>query len=679
MITRWAWLLIYRSLPRSRWHRFFTIVSMKTAYRSLWRVPGYEIRCAWREALTRFGATSCSPIRKFSPPRSNFSRAALTNSASAWLPATSKPTSTPPTNSTGFLKGFRRLQMKLRDSRREFLRTAGLSAAAATSPRLPFATLAMAEPAGAPLQEFGYSDVTISSELHERQLRESQAVLMELSEDSILKPLRAMAGQPAPGAELGGWYLYNPDYDFRTDDAGFAPAAPFGQWVSALARGYAINPSPALREKVLRLNRLYAETISGDFYDKNRFPTYCYDKIVCGLIDSHQFVHDPDAFAILNRTTDVAMPHLPGKAIEHDQVWRPGKDESWTWDESYTISENLFLASQRGAGERYKTLGAQYLDDAYYDPLAEGRSNLEGRHAYSHVNSLCSAMQAYLTLGSEKHFRAAKNGFDFVAAQSFATGGWGPNEMLHAPGSDAIAESLTKTHRSFETPCGAYAHFKLTRYLLRVTRDARYGDSMERVMYNTILGAKPPQNDGRTFYYADCNFDGRKVYSKNRWPCCSGTFPQIAADYGVSAYFRDERGVYVNLYIPSSLSWRKGSARLTLLQTGGYPEESHVRLELTLSQPTEFALRLRIPAWAEAASISINGKMLLQPALPGTFAELRREWKNGDRVDLEFPLRVRLEPLDSRHTNLVAVLSGPLVLFAIRDKDLSDVSRQQLM
>ena len=54
-----------------------------------------------------------------------------------------------------------------------------------------------------------------------------------------------------------------------------------------------------------------------------------------------------------------------------------------------------------------------------------------------------------------------------------------------------LGPSLTDMHKSFETPCGAYAHFKLTRYLLRITRDARYGDGMERVLYNTVLGAKP--------------------------------------------------------------------------------------------------------------------------------------------------------------------------------------------
>src|SRR5260370_15860566 len=155
------------------------------------------------------------------------------------------------------------------------------------------------------------------------------------------------------------------------------------------------------------------------------------------------------------------------------------------------MPENLFLAYQRGAGERYRAVAMQYLSEPCFDRLAEGQNDLAGRHAYSHVSSLCSAMQAYLRLGSEKHLRAAKNGFDMLAAQSFATGGWGPEEVLRATGSVDICDSLTKTHSGFETPCGSYAHFKLTRYLLRVTRDPRYGDSMERMMYNTILAAKP--------------------------------------------------------------------------------------------------------------------------------------------------------------------------------------------
>ena len=114
------------------------------------------------------------------------------------------------------------------------------------------------------------------------------------------------------------------------------------------------------------------------------------------------------------------------------------------------------------------------------------------------------------------------------ARQSFATGGWGPDETFRAPGSGDLGESLKQTHSSFETPCGAYGHFKITRYLLRVTRDSRYGDSMERVLYNTILGAKPIKEDGTSFYYSDYNNQfAKKGYYRDKWPCCSGTFRRL--------------------------------------------------------------------------------------------------------------------------------------------------------
>jgi uncharacterized protein len=529
----------------------------------------------------------------------------------------------------------------------------------------------------APLEEFGYGDVELTSDLHEKQLAETHDLLMSLSEDSLLKPFRQMVGQPAPGDDLGGWYQYDAHNRDHLFEIGFAPGCTFGQWVSALARSYAIHPSPETREKVLRLNRLYAKTIAGDLYENTRFPAYTYDKLVCGLIDSHQYVGDPDAFAILQETTKTALSHLPKHAVEHGQRWRSNPDVSYTWDESYTISENLFLAYQRGAGDQYRDLAVQYLDDAYYDPLAEGRSNLEGRHAYSHVNSLSSAMQAYLTLGSEKHLRAARNGFDMISAQSFATGGWGADEILRAPGSPEIYKSLTASHASFETPCGSYAHFKLTRYLLRVTRDSRYGDSMERVMYNTVLGSLPLQADGRNYYYSDYNFQGRKVYKTQRWACCSGTLPQVAADYRINTYFRDAQGVYVNLYIPSTLRWTQGGAQMELTQKGEYPYDSHVQFEVKASKPVEFAVNLRIPAWADKASIAVNGRRISSPD-PGSFAHISRQWKTGDRIEVELPLTARLEAIDAQHPETAALVVGPLVLFAIGESQ-PKVTRAQLL
>jgi hypothetical protein len=551
--------------------------------------------------------------------------------------------------------------MGSRLTRRDFARLATGAAAAGC---MPLAAAGAATPP--PLAELPYGDVSVESDLHRAQLDNTHAVLMSLNEDSLLKPFRQMAGQPAPGEDLGGWYNYNTDYDWHLDDAGFAPGATFGQWVSALARYHAITGSAAVRAKVLRLNQLYAATIDEAFYDKNRFPAYCYDKLLLGLIDSHTLAGDADAYAVLARTTRAALPHLPPHAIDRELEWRPGKDQSYRWDESYTNPENLFLAYRRGAGRRYRDLAVRFLDDAsWFAPLARGDNVLAGKHAYSYVNSLSSAMQAYLTLGSARHLAAARNAFTMLSEQSYPTGGWGPDEKLMAPEGPEVYASLSSTHNSFETPCGAYAHFKLTRYLLRVTRDARYGDSMERVMFNTVLGARPMHADGRAFYYADYNFAGRKVYSNHGFPCCSGTLPQVATDYGINAYLKDARGLYVNLYLPSSVRWSVAGTRLRLTQRGDYPFDDHVSMQLAASQPREFALRLRIPAWAQAARIEVNGRRWAGAAAPGTFAELSREWRDGDRIDLELPRAQRLEAVDRQHPDIVALLAGPLVLFPL--------------
>jgi uncharacterized protein len=541
-----------------------------------------------------------------------------------------------------------------------------------------------------PLQEFGYGDVELAPGRMRTQFEETQAVLLGLNEDSLLRPWRLRAGLPAPGGPLGGWYDEVPLIKTPSGGEGFAPGHCFGQWISALSRGYAASGDPAAKAGVERLLDLYEPAISGKFYTNFRFPAYNYDKMVIGLIDAHQFAGIDRAFALLDKTTDAAGPHLPPKALDRDDVqrrWRASIGENttddYTWDESYTMAENLYLAAQRGAGERYRTMAPKYLlNETYFDPLSEGKNVLPNHHAYSFCNALSSAMQAYMVGGSEKHLRAAMNAHEMIiTTQSYATGGWGPDESFRTPNTGALYASLTNTKHSFETPCGSYAHFKLTRYLLRVTRDGKYGDSMERVLYNTVLGAKTLEKDGHAFYYSDYSNTGNKFYFDDKFPCCAGTLPQVAADYHILGYFHDGDGVYVNLYMPSTLKWKtENGAHVALTQSTAYPLDGRIEMVMKTSKSAEFALRLRIPAWAhgdEGAAVRVNGLTVNVPVNKG-FASLRRKWKDGDRVELNLPLPMRLEAIDAQHPETVALVRGPLVLFAMTE-EAPRVSREQLL
>jgi DUF1680 family protein len=564
-------------------------------------------------------------------------------------------------------------------NRREFIKSSATLSAAALSPR----TLrALAPNASAPLRQLDYSQVQLLDSPLRQQFDYNHAFFLALDNDRLLKPFRQLTGMPAPGEDMGGWYSPSPDFDPAKNFTGYVPGHTFGQYVSGLARAYAITGDKPTQQKISALVTGYAATVSPKFYANYNLPCYTYDKIVCGLIDAHQFAQDPIALKVLGPATDAVMPYLPDHALTRAEMRaRPHPNISYTWDEPNTLPENFYLAYLRSNNPRYRTLAQRFLQDTtYFTPLSHNENVLPGEHAYSHVNALSSAMQAYLVDGSTMHFDAARNGFRFVQQQSFATGGWGPNETFQKPDSSGLADSLTHTHSSFETPCGAYGHFKITRYLLCATGDPAYGDSMETVLYNTILGARPIQPDGTSFYYSDYNNDANKFFHPDKWPCCSGTFPQLTADYGISSYFATPRGLSVNLYHPSHVTWKQDGANVTLTQSTSYPNNSDVTLIISTERARSFPIALRIPAWSGPATRAlVNGRTApnLTPQ-PGTWLTIDREWRNNDRIELTLDMPLRLIPLDAQHPNLVALMRGPVALFAVLPAPVQFTSRQLL-
>ncbi|MBV8866332.1 MAG: glycoside hydrolase family 127 protein, partial [Acidobacteriaceae bacterium] len=138
--------------------------------------------------------------------------------------------------------------------------------------------------------------------------------------------------------------------------------------------------------------------------------------------------------------------------------------------------------------------------------------------------------------------------------------------------------------------------------------------------------------------------------------------------------------VFVNLYLPSTLRWiSTDGAQLALTQTGDYPLEDQITMHLRASRPSSFALRLRIPAWSSRTEllIQINGERV-QASIQTGFATVQREWKDGDRIELKLVLPVYLESIDSDHQDTVALLRGPLVLFAV-GSNMPGVTRQSLL
>jgi len=504
-----------------------------------------------------------------------------------------------------------------------------------------------------------YSDVKLTGGPLRAQQDRIHASYMGLDEDRLLKVYRQRAGLPAPGEDMGGWY----------DADGFGPGQVLGQIISGLSRFYCSTGDAATQAKVKRLVEGFAATIDSDDYwypslkSSTACAAYTLDKVLIGMLDAYRFAGVSIAPDVARRCIKGSMRYLPPRAYERFEAPKQAY-----YDETYTLPENLFYTYETTQDPAYREIAQRYLmDKTYFDPLSRGENILPGLHAYSHVNALSSAARAYLVLGERKYLEAIRNAWDMLGkTQSYASGGWAPNEEFVVPDKGLLGESLTTTHAHFETPCGAYAHFKLARYLLRFTGEGRYGDGLERVLYNTILGIKDPKGDGHVFYYSDYHPSTQKAYMPDKWPCCSGTTPQVVADYSVSAYFRSEDGIYVNLFMPSEVKCEVQGVPVRLIQTTTYPETDSTEMRLEVAAPSEFTVYVRIPGWLQSpARLAVNGKAFSAETQPGSFAGIRRRWQSQDTIQVQLPFSFRLEPVDEQHPDTVALMWGPLMLVAL--------------
>jgi DUF1680 family protein len=514
------------------------------------------------------------------------------------------------------------------------------------------------------LREFAYSDVRLTGGPLKAQYDWVHAHFLSLDNDRLLKVYRQRAGLPAPGEDMGGWY----------DADGFVPGHTIGQYISGLSRMYATTRDRSTLAKVKDLVSGYAATLGKDGYPYASekaavtWPCYVLDKYVVGMLDAHRLAGLGAGRELLPRIIHGAIGHIP----DHTYDRTPDSPKQAPYDEPYILPENLFHTYELTGDPQWLAMARLYLlDKEYFDPLAQGRNLLPGKHAYSHVIALSSAAKAYEVLGDVKYLDAIRNAWDILEeTQQFASGGWGPKEAFVPPHEGKLGESLTEHREHFETPCGCYAHMKLARYLLRFTGDPRYGDGLERVLYNTILGSIEPSNNGDYFYYSDYQAGAKKGFYKRKWPCCSGTLVQGVADYAVSVYFQDSGGIYVNLFAPSEVRWNAGGVPVRLIQSTGYPAADSLELRVEVPAPAEFAIHVRMPAWLSgAAAVSVNGKSVDVAAERKTFATVRRRWRRNDTLEVKLQFRDRTEAIDDRHKDTVALMRGPLMMVAVNAPD----------
>ena len=525
-------------------------------------------------------------------------------------------------------------------SRREFL--GSLAAAAAVSSKAQ-ASESGAEPK---VETFEYANVRLHASQFRSHYEATRDFYFALNEDDLVHGFRAEAGLPAPGKGLDGWC--------RKDSS-----VVFGQWLSGMARMAKAGEDDGMRDKAARLVDAWGKTFAAR---PNAGGHYAFDKMVCGLLDIHLYTGNPDALPLLKQLTETGRKQLSRTrtlASAKDPQASAGDCLEW-----YTLSENLYRAFLATGDALYKDFGDVWRYEAYWSRFADTAKPAPLRaHAYSHVNSFSSAAMTYRATGDERYLKIARNAYDFIRqSQMFAAGGYGPGERLVGYDGE-LGRSLELHADTAEIGCGTWSGFKLSRYLTSYTGEARYGDWIERLLYNGIGAALPMAGAGDTFYYSDYRIgSGTKYYLWDHWPCCSGTHIQDVADYYNILYFRDHAGFYVNQFVPSEVTWQRGADRLRLTLSTEYPASDRIEMQIAAEKPVSAAIRVRVPDWAERFTMAVNGRAASSEAKASNWAVIEREWSDGDRIELRVPMTLRAETVDTEHPDRFAVLYGPLVL-----------------
>ncbi|PPK92501.1 hypothetical protein CLV92_114102 [Kineococcus xinjiangensis] len=466
------------------------------------------------------------------------------------------------------------------------------------------------------------------------------AYMRFLDMNRLLYSFRATAKLSTQGAApCGGWE--SPTWIWRGHTT--------GHYLSGASLAVAATGDATLRSKVTylvsELGKCQANAVAAGLPAGylNAFPVshftrmqngeyivvwYTTHKIMAGLLDAHRLLGNDQALDVLLKLADWVDRHTAQRGAEALQ-----RDLDIEFGGMNEVLANLY---QLTGNSRWLTVAQRFDHKRLFDPLAANRNQLEGMHANTQIAKVVGAVKEYQATGSSRYLDIARNFWNMVLNHhTYCTGGNSDGELFRGPGQ--ISNRLS--YASCEV-CNVYNMLKIARelFFLDPTR-ADLMDYYEWALYNEIL----PQQDatsrhGRVTYYLDLRPGGAKVYDDDYdtfW-CDTASSLETFAKLNDSIYFSSGRTLYVNLFIPSVLTW--STTGFTVTQTTDYPAGR--TSTLTVRGSGSATLAVRIPAWATGATVAVNGAR--QSVRAGAYAPITRTWADGDTLVVTLPMRLAL-------------------------------------
>jgi DUF1680 family protein len=401
-------------------------------------------------------------------------------------------------------------------------------------------------------------------------------------------------------------------------------------------------------------------------------PYYTLHKILAGLMDCYEVGGNPKALEIARGVGIWVFKRLSVVPTEtRIKMWNRyiageygGMNEAMARLYRLTGDSRFLICAQL-----FDNIDFFFGNAEHEHGLACNVDTLRGKHANQHIPQITGALETYKGTQDPVYYHVADN-FWRICTHGYmyniggVAGAKNPNnaECFTAQPDTLFTNGFSRGGQN-ET-CATYNMLKLSRQLFMFDQDAKFMDYYEQALYNHILASVAEDNPGNT-YHVPLNPGARKRFGNagmDGFTCCNGTALESNTKLQDSIYFRsqDDKTLYVNLYVPSTLTWLERNVKLS--QSTRFPYADTTKL--TLAGTGTFDVRVRVPRWAiRGFGVKINGQDQDLDAVPGTYLTLSRSWQNGDTIELKMPFSFYLCPVMDQ-PNIASLFYGPVLLAA---------------
>lgn len=498
----------------------------------------------------------------------------------------------------------------------------------------------------------------------QRLSRPGQVQLQGLLGEALDANRRGRLSRFITGPDSPAIAIFNPAHRDQNEEGDWY-GEHAGKWLAAAAKAAARSDDAALRANVIAVADHLASVQTGEGYLGNYAPQrrfmvpqpprpeswngepalrtwdiWTHSYLLLGLVEAYRsFGHDRHLDAA-RRIADLCWQTFCVEGIDITSV---GNHHGMSATVLMDPAVDLYTLT----GEpRYLELAERVLAQANANPrlalldralAGADPSEIATGKAYQLCWNLVGLAKLHRATGNAEHARALDLQWQAIRDHHISLGG-GPFGGVGQRSREVFNPAFVFDPEAYIETCSVLAWLQLNRELLAITGDVRHAEEIERTAYNDLLGAQAANGEDWCYYsYAN----GRRIHT-NYWRCCKSSGAMALEELPAVAYATDAQGVVVNLLGPgeAKLSLHDGGPVL-LRQRTRYPFEGEVWIDVQPASSARFRVRVRVPAWADGATLAVAGAAPLA-VTAGRYADVEREWRPGDAVVLSLPMRPRV-------------------------------------